>query len=126
MKIIRSFEKFNEEFIASKPGTTTKPAPTTTPTTTPRPTRPGVVPTERPGTEDAPLAGKPGTTTKPAPTTTPTTTPRPTRPGVVPTERPGTEDAPLASVKDVVDRFTSIYSDLSDEEKSEINSYFEK
>jgi len=83
MKIIRSFEKFNEEFIASKPGTTTKPAPTTTPTTTPRPTRPGVVPTER----------------------------------------PGTEDAPLASVKDVVNRLSNIYSDLSDKEKIEIDSY---
>jgi hypothetical protein len=26
----------------------------------------------------------------------------------------------------VVDRFSSIYSELSDDEKSEINSYFEK
>ena len=57
MRIIKSYQKFNEEFVvANKPSTTTKPAPTTTPTTTPRPTRPGVVPTERPGTEDAPLA----------------------------------------------------------------------
>jgi hypothetical protein len=86
MKIIKSYQKFNEEFVLNKPGTTTKPAPTTTPTTTPRPTRPGVIPTER----------------------------------------PGTEDAPLASVEDVVDRFSDIYSDLTNKEKSEIDNYFEE
>jgi hypothetical protein len=85
MRIIKNFQSFNEELVASKPDTTTKP------------------------------------TTTPAPTTTP----RPTRPGVVPTERPGTEDAPLASAEDVVDRFSDIYSDLPNDEKEEIDSYFE-
>lgn len=63
---------------------------------------------------------------KPTPTTTPTTTPRPTRPGVVPTERPSEEDAPLASSDDVINRFKDIYKELSEDERDEINSYFEK
>ena len=54
MKYLKKYNSFNEEFVASKPKTA--PTTTPTPTTTPRPIRPGVVPSDRPGEEDAPLA----------------------------------------------------------------------
>ena len=58
--MIKKYNQFiNEEFVlGTQPSPTTTPAPTTTPDTPtiPRPTRPGIVPTERPGEEDSPLA----------------------------------------------------------------------
>lgn len=56
MGYIKKFDRFlNEELVMTK----TAPAPTTTPTETPtkpRPTAPGIVPTEVPSEQDAPLA----------------------------------------------------------------------
>ena len=69
------------------------------------------------------------TETKPStPITTPDTPtrPRPTRPGITPTEIPSEEDAPLAYGQKVIDRFESVYNNASDEDKKEIDSYFEK
>ena len=51
--------KVNEDVYSASPERETAPAPTTTPTETPtrpRPTAPGIVPTEIPAEEDAPLA----------------------------------------------------------------------
>ena len=50
----------------------------------------------------------------------------PTRPGITPTEIPSEEDAPLAYGQKVIDRFESVYNNASDEDKKEIDSYFEK
>jgi hypothetical protein len=70
------------------------------------------------------VATQPQTT--PTPTTTPTTTPMPTRPGA-PSTIPSEEDAPLASTaQDVIDRLSRVYSDSSEKEKEEIDSYFEE
>jgi hypothetical protein len=50
----------------------------------------------------------------------------PTRPGA-PSTIPSEEDAPLASTaKDVIDRLSRVYSDSSEKEKEEIDSYFEE
>ena len=71
--------------------------------------------------------GQPAPITRPSePTTTPDIRPRPTRPGITPTEVPSEEDAPLASGQKVIDRFESVYNNASDEDKKEIDSYFEK
>jgi hypothetical protein len=64
------------------------------------------------------------TETKPD-TDTPVRT-RPSRPGSLPIETPAEEDAPLAAAKKVMDRFIDIYNQSSEEEKNEIDSYFEK
>jgi hypothetical protein len=71
------------------------------------------------------VASKPDTITKPTPTITPTT-PKPSRPGITPTEVPSEEDSPLASAQKVIDRFESVYNNASEEDKKEIDSYFEK
>jgi hypothetical protein len=64
--------------------------------------------------------------TTPTPTIIPTTTPMPTRPGA-PSTIPSEEDAPLASTaQDVIDRLSRVYSDSSEKEKEEIDSYFEE
>ena len=70
-------------------------------------------------------AAEPAPVTTPTPTTTPTT-PKPNRPGITPTEVPSEEDSPLASAQKVIDRFESVYNNASDEDKKEIDSYFEK
>ena len=64
------------------------------------------------------------TETKPD-TDTPVRT-RPSRPGSLPIKTPAEEDAPLAAAKKVMDRFIDIYNQSSEEEKNEIDSYFEK
>jgi hypothetical protein len=74
------------------------------------------------------VATQPQTTPTPTitPTITPTTTPMPTRPGA-PSTIPSEEDAPLASTaQDVIDRLSRVYSDSSEKEKEEIDSYFEE
>lgn len=65
---------------------------------------------------------------KPSETETDTPTiPRPrTRPGIAPTEIPSEEDSPMGSGEQVIDRLKRIYSESSDEEKQEIDSYFQK
>jgi hypothetical protein len=69
----------------------------------------------------------PTTTPTPTPTTTPTPTrPRPSRPGITPTEVPSEQDAPLASAEKVIDRLKSVYTNASEEDKKEIDSYFEQ
>ena len=70
-------------------------------------------------------AAEPAPVTTPTPTTTPTT-PKPSRPGITPTEVPSEEDSPLASAQKVIDRFKSVYNNASEEDKKEIDSYFEK
>lgn len=70
-------------------------------------------------------AAEPAPVTTPTPTITPTT-PKPSRPGITPTEVPSEEDAPLASAQKVIDRFESVYNNASEEDKKEIDSYFEK
>ena len=70
-------------------------------------------------------AAEPAPVTTPTPTTTPTT-PKPNRPGITPTEVPSEEDSPLASAQKVIDRFKSVYNNASEEDKKEIDSYFEK
>ena len=72
------------------------------------------------------VAAAPAPVTTPTPTITPTT-PKPSRPGITPTEVPSEEDAPLASTaQDVIDRLSRVYSDSSEKEKEEIDSYFEE
>jgi hypothetical protein len=121
MKLIKKFDSFLSEKLvaAAEPAPVTTPTPTITPTR-PKPSRPGITPTEVPSEEDAPLA-----VTTPTPTITPTR-PKPSRPGITPTEVPSEEDAPLASAQKVIDRFESVYNNASDEDKKEIDSYFEK
>ena len=70
-------------------------------------------------------AAEPAPVTTPTPTITPTT-PKPSRPGITPTEVPSEEDSPLASAQKVIDRFESVYNNASEEDKKEIDSYFEK
>jgi hypothetical protein len=71
------------------------------------------------------VMGNPAPTTTPTPTITPTK-PRPSRPGITPTEVPSEEDAPLASAEKVIDRLSSVYANSSEEDKKEIDSYFEQ
>ena len=75
--------------------------------------------------EELVMGANPAPTTTPTPTITPTR-PRPSRPGITPTEVPSEQDAPLASAEKVIDRFSSVYSDASKEDKKEIDSYFEQ
>ena len=63
---------------------------------------------------------------KPEPTPPLPTPPKPSRPGITPTEVPSEEDSPLASAQTVIDRFESVYNNASEEDKKEIDSYFEK
>jgi hypothetical protein len=56
MKYVKKFERFiSEKFVMGSPETAPVETPTETPTR-PRPTRPGIVPTEVPSEQDAPLA----------------------------------------------------------------------
>lgn len=75
--------------------------------------------------EELVAAVEPNPVTTPTPTITPTR-PMPTRPGITPTEIPSEEDAPLAYGQKVINRFESVYNNASDEDKKEIDSYFEK
>ena len=125
MKYVKKFERFiSEKLVMGSPETAPVETPTETPTR-PRPTRPGIVPIGVPSEQDAPLAGSPETAPVETPTETPTR-PRPTRPGIVPTEVPSEQDAPLASAKKVIDRFSSAYFDASEEDRKDIDSYFEQ
>jgi len=75
--------------------------------------------------EELVMGANPAPTTTPTPTITPTR-PRPSRPGITPTEVPSEQDAPLASAEKVIDRLKSVYTNASEEDKKEIDSYFEQ
>ena len=71
------------------------------------------------------VMGSPETAPVETPTETPTR-PRPTRPGIVPIGVPSEQDAPLASAEEVINRLEYVYNDASEEDRKEIDSYFEQ
>jgi len=51
---------------------------------------------------------------------------KPKKPSIIPTEKPSVDPAPLASDEDVVDRVEDLYLKMSEEDKREIDSFFDK
>jgi len=126
MSYIKKYSRFVEEYVMTGTDTDTETKPDTDTPVRTRPSRPGSLPIETPAEEDAPLASGTDTDTETKPDTDTPVRTRPSRPGSLPIETPAEEDAPLAAAKKVMDRFIDIYNQSSEEEKNEIDSYFEK